>query len=134
MIALRRPLAAACVALLTACGGGSTGPVAGDLKINLTTPNNGHDAAVQLLLSAPTAPSGAAGAIGLTLWGTPITSTTAKLVVTGQLSSGTILTVHVDDVNKVSQYTVSLQSVAADSLGGYAVRTSLTGYSATITK
>jgi hypothetical protein len=134
MSALRRRLAAACVALLAACGGDGTGPVAGDLKVTFTTPNGGHDAAVMLLLTAPAPPTGAAaGSTGLTVWGTPITSTTAKLVVTGTLSTGTLLTLHVDDVNKVSQYTVSVQAVAADSAGGYLPR-GVSGYSASITK
>lgn len=133
MIGLRRPLAAACVALLAACGGGSTGPVAGSLKVNFTTPNNGHDAAVLLLLTMPAQPAGATGAAGLTVWGTPFTSTTAKLVVTGTLATGTILTLQVDDVNKVSQYNASLQSVAADSAGSYLPR-ALSGYSVSITK
>jgi hypothetical protein len=133
MSALRRPLAAACVALLAACGGDGTGPVAGSLKVNFTTPNNGHDAAVLLLLTAPAPPVGATGGAGLTVWGTPFSSTTTKLVVTGTLSTGTILTLEVDDVNKVGQYTVSVQSVAADSAGGYLPR-GVSGYSASITK
>jgi hypothetical protein len=67
------------------------------------------------------------------VWGTPFSSTTTKLVVTGTLSTGTILTLEVDDVNKVGQYTVSVQSVAADSAGGYLPR-GLSSYSASITK
>lgn len=133
MIALRRPFAAACVMLLAACGGGSTGPVAGSLKVNFTTPNNGHDAAVLLLLTAPAPPAGATGSAGLTVWGTPFSSTTAKLVVTGTLSTGTLFTLQVDDVNKVNQYTVAVQLVAADSAGGYLPR-GVSGYSASITK
>ncbi len=133
MIALRRPVAAACVALLAACGGGPSGPVAGSLKVNFTTPNNGHDAAVLLLLTVPAPPAAGTAAAGLAVWGMPFTSTTAKLVVTGTLSTGTLFTLQVDDVNKVSQYSVSVQSIAADSAGGYGAR-SLSGYSASITK
>ena len=133
MIALRRPLAALGVALLIACGGDSTGPVAGTLKINFTTPNSGQDAAVLLLLTAPAVPGSAAGATGLQLWGAPITTTTVKLVVTGTLSTGTIATLQVNDVKQVSQYSVSVQSVAAGSAGGFVLR-SLSGYSASITK
>lgn len=135
MIALRRPLAAACVALLAACGGDGTGPVAGSLKVNFTTPNNGHDAAVLLLLTAPAPPAGATAAAGLSVWGTPFTSTTTKLVVTGTLSTGTILSIQVDDVNRVGQYSVSVQVVSADStvIPRYALRP-MSGYSASITK
>jgi hypothetical protein len=68
---------------------------------------------------------------GFALWGGPVTTTSAKLVVTGTLITGTIFTLQVDDINKVSQYSVTLQQVAAAS--GFGLR-GLTGYSATVTK
>lgn len=134
MIRLRRVLAATAVAMVVACKGDSTGPVPGTLKINLTTPNSGADGAVMLVLSSPVAPTSVAAGAGLALWGGPVTTTSAKLVLTGTLTTGTILTLQVDDVNTVSQYSVSLQQVAATAAGNYARRGSLTGYSATVTK
>ena len=131
MIRLRRVLAATAVAIVVACKGDSTGPVAGTLKVNLTTPNSGADGAVMLVLSSPVAPSSVAAGTGLLLWGAPVTTTSVKLVLTGTLTTGTILTLDVDDVNKVSQYSVSLQQVAASS--GFGLR-GLAGYSATVTK
>jgi hypothetical protein len=88
---------------------------------------------VLLQLTAPTVPVSAAAAAGLTLWGGPLTTTTAKLAVTGTLSTGTIVTLQVDDVNKVKQYSVSIQQVAANTASGYVLR-GLSGYSATVTK
>lgn len=132
MIRLRRILAATAVALVVACKGDSTGPVAGTLKINLTTPNSGADGAVMLVLSSPVAPTAVAAGAGLALWGAPVTSTSAKVVLTGTLTTGTIMTLDVDDINKVAQYSVSLQQVAASS--GFGLRIPLTGYSATVTK
>ncbi len=131
MIRLRRILAATAVALVVACKGDSTGPVAGTLKVNLTTPNSGADGAVMLVLSSPVAPTSVAAGAGLALWGAPVTSTSAKLVLTGTLTTGTVMTLNVDDINKVAQYTVSLQQVAASS--GFGLR-ALAGYSATVTK
>lgn len=127
---LRRALTGTAVSLLIACGD-SSGPAAGNLTVNLTTPNSGFDGAVMLVLSSPVAPTSVTAGAGLTLWGGPVTTTSVKLVLTGTLSTGPILTLHVNDVNQVSQYSVSLQQVAAT---GFALRPSLTGYSATVTK
>lgn len=131
MIALRRSLATAAVIALAACKGNSTGPVAGALKVNLTTPNSGFDGAALLVLSSPVPPSSVTPGAGLALWGGPVATTNAKIVLTGTLSTGTILTLQVDDVNKVAQYTVTIQDVAAS--GTFLVRPH-TGYSAVVTK
>jgi hypothetical protein len=133
MIGLRRVFAATAVALVVACKGDSTGPVAGTLTVKLTTPNSGSDGAVMLVLSSPVAPTSVTAGAGLALWGGPVTSTSAKLVLTGTLSTGPILTLQVDDVNKVGQYSATVQQVAATAAGGF-VRRPLTGYSASVTK
>jgi hypothetical protein len=131
MIARRRLIFAA-VILLAACKSSPTGPVAGTLKVILTTPNSGFDGAVMLTLSAPAVPSSVTPTAGLALWGAPVASTTAKLVLTGTLSTGTILTLQVDDVGKVGQYSVQLVDVAA--AGTFQLRRPLTLYSAAVTK
>ena len=101
------------------------------LRVNLASPNNGQDGAVQLLLSAPAPPVSVSAGPGLTLWGSPVTTASARLVLTGTLSSGTILTLQVDDINKARQYSVTLQQVARTS--DYRLE-SLAGYSVTVTK
>jgi hypothetical protein len=131
MISFRRAVLSTSVGLLLACSG-TTSPVAGSLKVNLTDPNNGHDGAVLLALSAPVPPVSVSAGAGLTLWGSPVTTANARLVLTGNVTSGTILTLQVDDINKVRQYTVTLQQVAQTS--GYQLETSLAGYSVTVTK
>src|SRR5262249_44996406 len=123
---------AAALAMGTDCSS-STGPVAGALQVRLITPNSGLDGAVKLVLSSPTAPASfAAGAgygAGYQLWsGAP--STSATIVVTGRLYSGTLFTFRVDDVNKVGSYSATLQQVAAL---GFALRP-LDGYSLSVTK
>jgi hypothetical protein len=118
--------------LAIACGDG-TGPVAGTLKVTLTTPNSGLDGAAIILLSGPAAPTSVSAGSGLTLWGGPVTTAAAKVIVTGTLSTGTILTLRVDDVNKVGQYHATLQQVAAGS-PPYVVRSPLTGYTLSVTK
>ena len=130
MSATGRTLLTAAVILLAACKN-STGPVAGTLKVNLTTPNSGFDGAAIIALTSPVPPTSVTPAAGLALWGGPVATTNARIVLTGTLSTGTILTLQVDDVNKVGQYSVTVQQVAATT---YQRRTSLTGYSATVTK
>lgn len=126
MTPLGRATIAASLGLLVACGG-TTGPVAGTLKVDLASANNGQDGAVLLALSTPVPPVSVSAGPGLTLWGGPVTTTNAKLVLTGNVTTGTILTLQVDDVNKFRQYSVTLQQVARTSdfqlepLGGYSV-------------
>jgi hypothetical protein len=133
MIGLRRVFAATAVALIVACKD-STGPVAGTLTVNLTTPNSGLDGAVMLVLSTPAAPSSVTPAAGLTLWGGPVTAATATIALTGTLSAGTILSLHVNDTRQVGQYSATLLQVAMSSTP-FTLRPSLlTGYSLTVTK
>ena len=134
MTALRRTIAAAAVTLLIACGGDGTGPTAGTLRVNLTTPNSGLDGAVMLLLTSPVAPGAVTPAAGLALWGAPVTSTTATIALTGTLSAGTILSLQVDDTRQVAQYSATLVQVAISSAPFTLRPPLLTGYSLTVTK
>ena len=130
--ATRKLVVAALIATLAACGGGSTGPVAGILKVKLAaTPNSGLDGAALVSVSGPAIPSSAAAQTGFRLFGTP-TATTNKFAVTGTLATGAVLfTISVDDINKVAQYTATVQQVAASS--NFALR-SLSGYTLSVTK
>jgi len=132
MTALRRTVVAAAVTLLIACGGDGTGPTAGTLTVSLTTPNSGLDGGAVVVLSAPAAPGSVTPAAGLTLWGGPINTTNATIALTGTLSTGTILMLQVDDINKVAQYSATLREVAA--AAGFGLRSSLAGYSLAVTK
>ncbi len=129
MSRLRRTAFAASVGLLLACSG--TEPVAGTLKVNLADPNNGQDGAVMLVLLFPTPPVSVSVGPALTLWGGPVTTSPARLVLTGTVTSGTILTLQVDDINKVGQYKVTLLAVANATT--YQPQP-LSSYSATVTK
>lgn len=135
MTPLRRMFAATTVALVLACKGDSTAPTPGTLTVSLTTPNSGTDGAVMLTLTAPVAPSSLAAGAGLTLWGAPMTTTSATLALTGTLSTGPILTLQVPDTRQVGQYAVTLLQVAATAADGFVRRPPLLpGYSATVTK
>jgi hypothetical protein len=128
-----RPRVLLAAMLVVACSGDSTAPVAGTLKVSLTTPNSGLDGAAIIVISGPAVPTSVSAAAGLTLWGAPLTTPTGKVILTGTLATGPVLTLQVEDINKVSQYHATLQQVA-DSTPPYELRTPLTGYSLTITK
>jgi len=118
------------IGVWVACNG-ATAPVAGVLEVKLATPNNGQDGAALLVLTAPVAPTSVTAGPGLTLWGGPVATTTARLALTGTISAGTILTLRVEDVNKVRQYGVTLLQIADVNSR---LRTSLAGYNATVTR
>ena len=132
MTALRRTILAAAVTLLIACGGNSTGPTAGALTVSLTTPNSGLDGAAILVLSGPAVPGSVTPAAGLTLWGGPVTAATTTIALTGTLSTGTILTIQVEDTKLAEQYTATLQQVAV-STTPFTLR-QLSGYLLTVAK
>ena len=131
MSQVRRVVVACVLGLVLACTSGSTGPVAGTLKVNLTSPNNGQDGAVLFVLSSPSPPISVSAGTGLSLWGGPVTTTSARLVLTGTVTTGTILTLQVDDINRVREYSAVLEQVARSS---NAFLQPLSGYSVTVTK
>ena len=103
------------------------GPVAGVLKVNLTTPNSGADGAVLLTVSGPAALTSAAPGSGLRLFSQPL-GTTNRFALTGRLATGTILMIGVPDLSAAAGYTATIQQVAAPS---YQLRV-LAGYSLAI--
>jgi hypothetical protein len=105
------------------CGGGSdntpTGPVAGPLRVVLTSPNT-DDGAVMFqvtgVVDSVVAPA------GLTLFQSAPGPNVIRAIVTGDLASGSnLLTLYVADVGKASSITTQLLQVAAR--GTYAQRT-----------
>lgn len=121
------------VALVAACSG-PTLPVAGTLKVHLTTPNNGQDGAALLVLSGPAVPVSVTPGSGLVLWGGPVQTATATIAITGTLSTGTILTLQVEDINQVNHYSVLLKDVAALSDSLRPAPLSAAGYSVAVTR
>ena len=131
MKTVRRALCAGALVFMAglSCNDAS-GPVAGSLKISLTTPNSGADGAIVVFVTAPVAPVSAAAPAGLRVFYDSL-GMTAKFAVTGTLSAGTILTIGVDDVGRVAEYTATVQQVADAS---YQLRPSLAGYALAVTK
>lgn len=104
----------------------SSGPVAGVLQVQLTTPNPGADGAILLTVTGPAPLT----AVGSPLAGgrafTDSLGTTTRVVVTGSLGMGTIATIGVADVRQVASYSATIQQIAQSN---YQLRTGLSGYS-----
>ena len=132
---MRGPRAALALALLLvgagSCidGGGPTGPVAGVLKVSLTTPNPGADGAVLLSITGPKALTSVTAVAGLRVFAESL-STSNHFAVTGPLTNGPIFTIGVADLSQAGTYTATVVDVAAND---YTLR-ALTGYSLTVSK
>jgi len=105
---------AALVGVSLSCGGkDGSGPVAGNLSVQLTSPNSGADSAMVFTITSPTALTSATAGVGLRLFAQPLGGTATRFVLTGRLTTGTtILTIGVADVNRVGQYSGTIQGVA----------------------
>ncbi|HET7791577.1 MAG TPA: hypothetical protein VFK78_12355 [Gemmatimonadales bacterium] len=129
---VRMLLAALALAGVAGCkSDGISGPVSGNLKIKLTTPNVG-DGAVMFTLTGPVAITDTASGASARVFAGPLGGLTTKFIVTGTLANGaTIMTVGVVDVNKVAEYTATIQQVAVSS--DHSLR-ALSGYKLSVTR
>lgn len=123
------------LALVTLVAGGlscsrDVGPVAGNLQVQLTSPNSGGDSAIAFTIIGPAPLTSATPGAGLRLFAQPLTGTSTRFVLTGRLTtSTTILTIGVENVNAVGQYKGTIQGVAQPN---YALRTLPGNYRLTV--
>lgn len=100
---------------LHGCGGDDpskpdTGPTPGTLSVNLTVPAGGDDGAVLLEVSGP-AITGVTAAGSLELFDSG-PGASHKIIVVGDIRTGTVLRVQVPDVGRVDGYSARLLQVA----------------------
>jgi len=121
---------AAIVLVVVTCGDdGPVGPVAGTLSVRLTSPNTGADQAILLTVTGPTALTSATAGSGLRLFQPPLGGPETRFALVGRVSTGvTILTIGVEDVGRVNEYSAAIEGV---SRADYQLR-SLTGYELTV--
>jgi hypothetical protein len=119
---------AAVLAVGLSCGKDGSGPVAGNLKVQLASPNSGADSAIVLTITGPAALTSATPGAGLRLFAQPLGATATSFALTGRLTTATtILTIGVADINAVSQYAATIQGIAQSNYtlrilpGGYAL-------------
>ncbi len=105
------------------CGGGD-GPAGGLLDITLTTPNN-NDGAMLLVISGGEINS--VEGTGYQTYSAVAGSTTARVVIIGDITNGLVARIVVPDLSLASNYTAYVEQAAArdtyflQSSGGYAV-------------
>ena len=107
--------------------------MAGNLKVQLASPNSGGDSAIVLTITGPTALTSATPGAGLRLFAQPLGAgggTTTRFALTGRLTTATtILTIGGENVNAVGQYSGTIQGVAQPN---YVLRALPGGYALTV--
>ena len=113
---MRRGVAVTALAVLFGVGlscRDTMGPVAGNLRVRLTSPNSGADSAIVFTIAGPAPLTSATPGAGLQIFAQPLGATATRFVLVGQLkTSTTILTIGVADVNAVAQYSGAIGGVA----------------------
>ena len=126
-------LLAGVMAVGLSCGGKepmASGP--GELKVKLTSPNSGLDSAIVFTITGPAALTSAVPGAGLRLFQQPLGGTSTRFALTGRLTTGaTILTIGVQDLGALSQYSGAITGVAMPS---YALRILPGGYALALTR
>jgi len=126
-------LLASLIAVGLSCGGDSTrvsGP--GELKVRLTSPNSGLDSAIVFTITGPAALTSAVPGAGLRLFQQPFGGTSTRFALIGQLTTGaTILTIGIQDLGELSQYSGTINGVA---MPNYTLRILPGGYALALTR
>src|SRR5436189_4526839 len=97
------------------------------MRLQLTSPQSRYVSAIVLPNTRSAALTGAAAGAGLRLFQQPLGGTSTKFALIGQLNTGTtILTIGVQDISALTQYTGTINAVAQPnyqlrSLGSYAL-------------
>lgn len=101
---------AAALAMLSGCSGQASGPVATTLQVSLSTPFNDDGG---LLFTVTGGRVDSVDAAGYTIYTSRPDATTLQVILTGDLSSGNVAQLHIADERLASQYSASVNQVAA---------------------
>jgi hypothetical protein len=107
-------------------GGG--GGNAGTLIVNLATPNS-DDGAVRMTFTGPNVTTPQASSASLVIFSTQVSQSTLDVIVVGNLANGPVFSVPVTDINRLSEYSVTVTEAAARD---DAMRTGVSGYVASL--
>jgi uncharacterized protein (DUF2141 family) len=122
----RTLFALAAVALFVAAGC-TTAPVAGELTVNLTTPNTDDGALLVRIRGsgAELVTNASAACSGCKMFKAVVSDTEIRAVITGAINAGAVARVSVSDVNNAASYAVDILDVASRTY----VKRATTGYS-----
>ena len=98
------------VSALVACSHDTIGPSAGTLTVNLASPNS-DDGAVLFTISG--GPIDSVASPGHQIYSARLDASTLRLIVTGDVASGTIATIYLADMRLASSYSATVNQVAA---------------------
>ena len=101
---------AGALGMLTGCSGQPSAPVAATLQVSLFTPFNDDGA---LLFTVTGGRVDSVDAPGYTLYTSQTDPATLQVILTGNLSPGIVAHVHIPDERVASQYSASINQVAA---------------------
>jgi len=101
---------AAALGMLTGCSGQPSAPVAATLQVSLSTPFTDDGA---LLFTVTGGRVDSVDAPGYTLYTSQTDPATLQVILTGNLSPGIVAHVHIPDERVASQYSASINQVAA---------------------
>ncbi|HEX6408613.1 MAG TPA: hypothetical protein VFZ90_15615 [Gemmatimonadales bacterium] len=101
---------AGALGMLTGCSGQPSAPVAATLQVSLSTPFNDDGA---LLFTVTGGRVDSVDAPGYTLYTSQTDPATLQVILTGNLSPGIVAHVHIPDERVASQYSASINQVAA---------------------
>jgi hydroxyethylthiazole kinase-like sugar kinase family protein len=126
----RRPLLALAITAWlvgATCQESAPAPVAGELTVNLTTPNNDDGALLVRVTGsgANTISGGSAACAGCKLFFAQVSDTEFRAVITGTINAGAVARVAVSDVNNPASYSAQILDAASRTY----VRRATTGYS-----
>jgi hypothetical protein len=126
-------LLAGVMAVGLSCGGdGPTLSGPGELKVRLTSPHSGLDSAIVFTITGPAALTSAVPGAGLRLFQQPLGGATTRFALIGRLTAGaTILTIGVQDLGELSQYSGTITGVA---MPNYTLRALPGGYALALTR
>lgn len=101
--------AVAAVLLLTACGG-STGPTAGALKVNLLSPYT-DDGGVLLTISG--GPIDSVEGLAARLYTYRVDANSLRIIIAGELGTGAVALIRIPDTREASRYSAVVSQAAA---------------------
>jgi hypothetical protein len=95
--------------LVLGCSGEYTGPVAGTLNLSLTSAQGAQGA---VLVTVTGGPVDTVEAVGYELYSARVDASTLRVIVVGELGSGTVAQIRIPDNRQASQYRATVSQVA----------------------